>query len=83
MVALSSLLFSFALEYTIRKVQENEVGLKLNGTHPILTYADDVYLLRDNIHTIKRNTETLTDASKVVGLEVNTEKAKYMLLSHH
>jgi hypothetical protein len=37
-------LFNFALEYTIRKVQENQVGLKLNGTHQILAYADDVTL---------------------------------------
>jgi hypothetical protein len=45
------------------------VGLKLNGTHQLLAYADDVNLLGDNIDTIKKNTATLIDASKKVGLE--------------
>jgi hypothetical protein len=43
--ALSPLLFNFALEYVIRKVQGNQVGLKLNGTHQFLAYADNVNLL--------------------------------------
>jgi hypothetical protein len=81
--ALSPLLFSFALEYAIRKVQENQVGLKLNGTHQCLAYADEVNLLGDNIDTIRKSTEILIDASKEVGLESNVEKTKYMLLSHH
>jgi hypothetical protein len=57
--------------------------VKLNGTHQLLVYAYDVILLCNNIDTIEKNTRTLTDASKEVGLEVNTEKIKYMLLSHH
>jgi hypothetical protein len=59
------------------------VGLKLNRTHQLLAYAGDVNLLGDNIDTIKKNTETLIDASKEVGLEINVEKTKYMLLSRY
>jgi hypothetical protein len=67
---LSPLLFNFASEYAIRKVQENQVGLKLNGTHQNLSYADNVNLLGDNIDTINKITETI----KEVGLDVNIEK---------
>jgi hypothetical protein len=58
------------------------VGLKLNGTHQLLAYAD-VNLLGDNIDAIKKNAETLIDASKEVGLEINVEKSTYMFLSRH
>jgi hypothetical protein len=78
-----SLFFNFTLEYAIRKVQENQVGLKLNETHQLLAYAEDMDVLGDNIGTVKKNTETLINASREVGLEINIEKTKYMLLSRH
>jgi hypothetical protein len=81
--ALSPLLFNFAYEYFISFVQKNQVGLKLNGTHQLLLFADDVNLLGHNINTIKKNTESVMDASKEVGLEVRAEETKRMLLSRH
>jgi hypothetical protein len=76
--ALLPLLFNFTLGYAIRRVQESQVGLKFNWTHQLLVYADDVNLLGDDIDTINKNTETLIDASKEDGLEVNAEKTMYM-----
>jgi hypothetical protein len=59
---------------------KNQVGLKLNETHKLLVYSNDVNLLAGNTDIIKKNTETLIDASKEVGLEVNAQESKYMLL---
>jgi hypothetical protein len=56
------------------------VGLKLNGTHQLLAYIDDVNLLGINTDTIKT---TLVDASEEVGLEINVEETKYMLLGQN
>jgi hypothetical protein len=81
--ALSPQLFIFPLEFAIKKVQENQVGLKLNGIHQLLAYADNVNVLGDNIDTVNKNTESLIDGSMQVGLEISVDETKYMLLSHH
>jgi hypothetical protein len=57
--------------------------LKLRETHQLLVCADDVNILGDNVDTIKKNKQTLINASKEVGLEVNTKKSKYVLISCH
>ena len=79
--ALSPLLFNFALEYTIRRVQVNQDGLKLNGTHQVLACADDVNVMGGSIHTVKEKAEALVAATKEIGLEVNAYKTKYMVTS--
>jgi len=62
-------------------VQVNKNGLKLNGTHQLLVYADDVNILRRSVHTIKKKkTEALIVASKEIGLEVNADKTKHMVM---
>ena len=58
--------------------------MKLNGTHQLLAYADDVNrILGGSVHTrtVKKNAEALVAATKGIGLEVNADKTKYMTVS--
>ena len=71
----------FALDYAIKRVQVNQNGLKLNGTHQLLVYADDVNILGGSGHTIKKKTDAVVVASKETGLEANADKIKYMIMS--
>ena len=81
--ALTPLLFNLALECAIRRVQENQDGLKLNGKHQLPVYADDVNILGGSIYSTKENTEALVVASKKTGLQVNADKTKYMVMSRY
>ena len=62
-------------------IQVNQDGLKLNGTHQLLAYADDVNILGGSVHTVRENAESLVVATKEIGLEVNAGKTKYMIMS--
>ena len=55
--------------------------MKLNGTHQLLAYADDVNILVGSVHTVKENAEALVVTTKETGLEVNADKTKYMIMS--
>ena len=74
--ALAPLLFNFLLEYSIRKVDENQEGLKLNDIHQLVLYAFDVDIFGARVLNIKKNTEALLIASKEAGLEINADKTK-------
>jgi hypothetical protein len=66
--ALLPRLFNFVLEYAIWTVQVNQNGFKINSTHQLLVYADDVNILGVSVHTIKENAEALLVSSKEIGL---------------
>jgi hypothetical protein len=55
--------------------------LKINDTHQLLVYADDVTILGRSVQTIKKDTEALIDAHKEIGLEINAGKTKYIGVS--
>ena len=65
------LLFMFALECAIRRVQVNRDGLKLNGTHQLLVCAGNLNTLGGSVHTVKGNAEALVVATKETGLDLN------------
>jgi hypothetical protein len=71
---------TFALEYTTKRVQVNQDGLILNGTHQHVVYTDD-NVLEGSVHTIKENAEALIVASKKIGLELYADNSKYMVMS--
>jgi len=74
-------LSNFAIEYAIWRVQVNQDGLNLNGTHQLLGYADDVNILVGSVDTVKKNAKALVVATRETGLEVNAHKTKYMTVS--
>jgi len=79
--ALPSLLFNLDLSYTIKRIQVNQGGLKLNDTYKLLLYADDINILGGSVHAIKKNTEAFVVGSKQNGLEVNADRTKYIVMS--
>jgi hypothetical protein len=74
--ALSPFLFNFALQHAIWEVKENQAGLKLNGTHQLSAYANDVNIVSENTDNIRKSTEALLDASKKFCLQVKPEKTR-------
>lgn len=65
---LSPLLFNLVLRYAIKKMQESEGGLQLNGITQLLTYVNDIALLGNNKETLINNIKTLLDKTKELDL---------------
>ena len=55
--------------------------MKLNGTHQVLAYANDVNILGGGTHTLQENAEALVAATREIGLEVSADKTKYIVMS--
>ena len=64
-------------------VQVNQVGLKLKFTNQLLAYADEMHILGGSVNTVKENAEVLVFATKEIGLELNADKTKYMIVSRN
>jgi len=62
-------------------VQVKQDGLKLNDTHQLPVYADNVHMWGGSVHTVKENAEALMVASEEIGLQTNEDKTKYMIMS--
>jgi hypothetical protein len=77
------LLFTFALEYAISRAQVKQDGLKLHVTHHLLVYVYDVSVMGRSVYTVKKNALVLVVASKEIGLEVNADKTKYLVMSRN
>jgi hypothetical protein len=59
----------------------NQNGLKLNGTHHLLLYADEINTLGGTVHTLMANAEAFVVASNESGLKVNVDYTKCMVMS--
>ena len=77
---LTPLFFNFSVEYNIIRIHLKQYGLKLNGAHKLLVYADDVNILGGNVQSVERNTETWVDANKESGLQENADKTQYIFM---
>ncbi|KAJ4445737.1 hypothetical protein ANN_12422 [Periplaneta americana] len=67
--------------FMFSEIKKAQNGLELNGLHQLHVHADDVNMLGENPQTVRENAEILFEASKAIGLEVNPEKTKYMIMS--
>ena len=71
----------FIKSNTCLRELQTVLTLKVNGTHQLLAYVDDVNILGGSIHTPKKNAEALVAATREIGLEVSADKTKYMVMS--
>jgi hypothetical protein len=68
--------FQLCFRISIREVQESQEGMELNGTRQLLACTDDINKLDEHVNIIHKNTESHSEASKKIGLEVKAEKTK-------